>query len=87
MKITPLNDQVLLTEDESVKTTNSGIILEQSTSGDTKVYTVQDVGESVTNVTAGDKVIIKLDKVTVVKQMGQLFALVPQESILAVISQ
>lgn len=84
MAITPLGSRVLLTEDKQSRTTSSGIIVEGG-NDDTKVYTVVDVGQYVSNLTNGDKVYIDREHVKIILSEGKYFAIIDEDYILGVV--
>ena len=86
MKLKPMADNILLKQQESTETTVSGIILATTTKEKPAIYEVVSVGPAVTDVKAGDKVVvskfvgtdISLDKVD--------YKFVKQEEILALVT-
>ena len=85
MKLKPMADNVLLKQNEAQETTVSGIILATTNKEKPAIYEVVSVGPAVTDVKAGDKVVVSkfvgtditLDKVD--------YKFVKQDDILAVV--
>ena len=86
MEIFPLKDRILLSENESGKTTTSSGIIIDSPSGDSKTYTVVAVGPEVTKISVGNKVFIDLKHCIVVLVDGKHYAIVDEDDVLAVIA-
>lgn len=85
MALQPLNDFVLIEEQEQAKTTASGIILDYAKLvGDINIFTVLNVGENVDNVSEGDSVVIVIPKAYSLSYQGKKLYLVKEEDILAV---
>jgi co-chaperonin GroES (HSP10) len=85
MDIQPLFKKILIAENKVEKKTASGIILEGATSiRETKFATVLAVGEDVTKVKVGDKIVLDWSKCFPVKTDAVERALIDEEHVLAV---
>ena len=86
MIVTPLKKKVLVAENKAEQTTESGIILDGTTSNrDSKQGTVLAVGPLVTLVKVGDIVMLEWNKAQVVKIGDAQRVIVDEENIVAVV--
>lgn len=86
--ITPLNDNVLVSENKKEVTSEAGIILEQARSvHDMTPAMVIAIGPEVTEVQVGDEVYLDWSKGNIVKHDGDEFVVVKEQHIIAVIEQ
>jgi len=86
MTVTPLKKKVLVAENKVEQTTESGIILEGTTSNrDSKQGTVLAVGPQVTLVKVGDVILLEWNKAQVVKIGDAQRVIVDEENIVAVV--
>jgi len=86
MEVIPMKDKLLVAENERKKETDSGIIIETTTTLlDTSSGTVLAVGPDVKNVAVGDNVFLNWSKTALVKIDGAQRVLVSEEDILAII--
>jgi co-chaperonin GroES (HSP10) len=85
MNITPLKKKVLVAENRSEQKTDSGIILEGTTSArDSKQGTVLAIGPDVTMVKVGDVILLEWNKAQVVKIGDAQRVIVSEDDIVAV---
>ena len=86
MEVKPLKKMVLIAENAVNQTTDSGIILDGTTSNrDSKTGTVLAVGSEVTDVKVGDKVYLEWNKGQVVKIGDAQRVMIKEEFIVAVV--
>jgi len=86
MIVTPLKKKVLVAENKAEQTTDSGIILEGTTSNrDSKQGTVLAVGPLVTLVKVGDVIMLEWNKAQVVKIGDAQRVIVDEDNIVAVL--
>ena len=86
MIVTPLKKKVLVAENKAEQTTESGIILDGTTSNrDSKQGTVLAVGPQVTLVSVGDVVLLEWNKAQVVKIGDAQRVIVDEDNIVAVV--
>jgi co-chaperonin GroES (HSP10) len=85
MNVKPLHKKVLVAENKSELTTESGIILEGANSvRESKRATVLAVGPEVTTVKVGDVILLEWNKASVVKVGDAQRAIVDEDNIVAV---
>ena len=88
MLVKPLKKKVLVAENKVDQTTESGIILDGTTSArDSKQGTVLAVGPDVTMVEVGDKVYIEWNKAQVVKIGDAQRVIIDEDHIVAVVEK
>ena len=86
MIVKPLRKMVLIAENLVDQTTDSGIILDGTTSArDSKTGTVLAIGSEVTAVNVGDKVYLEWNKGQVVKIDDAQRVMIKEEFIVAVV--
>ena len=86
MIVTPLKKKVLVAENKAEQTTESGIILDGTTSNrDSKQGTVLAVGPDVTMVKVGDVIMLEWNKAKVVKIGDAQRVIVDEDNIVAVV--
>ena len=86
MIVTPLKKKVLVAENKVEQTTESGIILDGTTSNrDSKQGTVLAVGPLVTLVKVGDVIMLEWNKAQVVKIGDAQRVIVDEDNIVAVL--
>jgi len=86
MIVKPLRKMVLIAENSVDQTTDSGIILDGTTSArDSKTGTVLAIGSEVTAVNVGDKVYLEWNKGQVVKIDDAQRVMIKEEFIVAVV--
>jgi len=86
MTVTPLKKKVLVAENKVEQTTESGIILDGTTSNrDSKQGTVLAVGPQVTLVKVGDVILLEWNKAQVVKIGDAQRVIVDEDNIVAVL--
>ena len=86
MIVTPLKKKVLVAENKAEQTTESGIILDGTTSNrDSKQGTVLAVGPLVTLVKVGDVIMLEWNKAQVVKIGDAQRVIVDEDNIVAVL--
>ena len=86
MNVTPLKKKVLVAENRVEQTTDSGIILEGTTSNrDSKQGTVLAVGPQVTLVKVGDVILLEWNKAQIVKVGDAQRVIIDEDNIVAVI--
>ena len=86
MKLKPMADNILLKQQESAETTVSGIILATSNKEKPAIYEVVAVGPAVTDVTAGDKVVVSKHVGTDITLDKVDYKFVKQEELLALVT-
>ena len=85
MTVTPLKKKVLVAENRVEQTTESGIILDGTTSNrDSKQGTVLAVGPLVTLVKVGDVILLEWNKAQVVKIGDAQRVIIDEDNIVAV---
>jgi co-chaperonin GroES (HSP10) len=88
MIVTPLKKKVLVAENKAEQTTDSGIILDGTTSNrDSKQATVLAIGPGVTLVSVGDVVLIEWNKGQVVKIDDAQRVMIDEDNIVAVVEE
>lgn len=88
MIVTPLKKKVLVAENKAEQTTDSGIILDGTTSNrDSKQGTVLAVGPLVTLVKVGDVIMLEWNKAQVVKIGDAQRVIVDEDNIVAVVEE
>ena len=88
MTVTPLKKKVLVAENKVEQTTESGIILEGTTSNrDSKQGTVLAVGPQVTLVKVGDVIMLEWNKAQVVKIGDAQRVIIDEDNIVAVMEE
>lgn len=88
MMVTPLKKKVLVAENKAEQTTESGIILDGTTSNrDSKQGTVLAVGPQVTLVKVGDVIMLEWNKAQVVKIGDAQRVIVDEDNIVAVVEE
>lgn len=86
MNVTPLKKKVLVAENKTEHKTDSGIILEGTTSvRESKQGTVLAIGPQVTLVAVGDVILLEWNKAQVVKIGDAQRVIVDEENIVAVV--
>jgi len=86
MIVTPLKKKVLVAENKTEQTTESGIILDGTTSNrDSKQGTVLAVGPQVTLVKVGDVIMLEWNKAQVVKIGDAQRVIIDEDNIVAVL--
>ena len=86
MIVTPLKKKVLVAENKAEQTTDSGIILDGTTSNrNSKQGTVLAVGPDVTMVKVGDVIMLEWNKAQVVKIGDAQRVIVDEDNIVAVV--
>jgi len=86
MIVTPLKKKVLVAENKAEQTTESGIILDGTTSNrDSKQGTVLAIGPKVTLVKVGDVIMLEWSKAQVVKIGDAQRVIVDEDNIVAVL--
>jgi len=86
MIVTPLKKKVLVAENKVEQTTDSGIILDGTTSNrDSKQGTVLAIGPDVTMVEVGDVIMLEWNKAQVVKIGDAQRVIVDEDNIVAVV--
>lgn len=86
MIVTPLKKKVLVAENKAEQTTESGIILDGTTSNrDSKQGTVLAIGPQVTLVKVGDVIMLEWNKAQVVKIGDAQRVIVDEDNIVAVL--
>jgi len=86
MIVIPLKKKVLVAENKAEQTTESGIILDGTTSNrDSKQGTVLAVGPQVTLVKVGDVIMLEWNKAQVVKIGDAQRVIVDEDNIVAVV--
>jgi co-chaperonin GroES (HSP10) len=86
MTVTPLKKKVLVAENKAEQTTESGIILDGTTSNrDSKQGTVLAIGPQVTLVKVGDVIMLEWNKAQVVKIGDAQRVIVDEDNIVAVL--
>lgn len=86
MEVKPLRKMVLIAENAVNQTTDSGIILDGTTSNrDSKTGTVLAIGSEVTDVKIGDTVYLEWNKGQVVKIGDAQRVMIKEEFIVAVV--
>jgi co-chaperonin GroES (HSP10) len=86
MIVTPLKKKVLVAENKAEQTTDSGIILDGTTSNrDSKQGTVLAIGSLVTLVKVGDVIMLEWNKAQVVKIGDAQRVIVDEDNIVAVV--
>jgi co-chaperonin GroES (HSP10) len=86
MIVTPLKKKVLVAENKAEQTTDSGIILDGTTSNrDSKQGTVLAIGPKVTMVKVGDVIMLEWNKAQVVKIGDAQRVIVDEDNIVAVL--
>jgi co-chaperonin GroES (HSP10) len=86
LNITPLKKKVLVAENKAEQTTESGIILDGTTSNrDSKQGTVLAIGPQVTMVKVGDVIMLEWNKAQVVKIGDAQRVIIDEENIVAVV--
>ena len=83
MKLKPMGENILLKQKEAAETTVSGIILATSTKEKPAIYEVVAVGDGVTAVTAGEKVVVSKHDGTDITLDKIDYKFVKQEDLLA----
>ncbi len=90
MKLKPMNDNVLLKQNEAAETTVSGIILATANKEKPAIYEVVAVGPGTKDVTmtvaAGDRVVVGKFVGSEIKLDGEEYKFVKQDDILAVVT-
>ena len=88
MIVTPLKKKVLVAENKAEQTTDSGIILDGTTSNrDSKQGTVLAIGPQVTLVKVGDVIMLEWNKAQVVKIGDAQRVIVDEDNIVAVVEE
>jgi co-chaperonin GroES (HSP10) len=88
MIVTPLKKKVLVAENKIEQTTESGIILDGTTSNrESKQGTVLAIGPGVTLVAVGDIVLLEWNKAQVVKIGDAQRVIVDEDNIVAVMEK
>ena len=88
MLITPLKKKVLVAENKVEQTTESGIILDGTTSNrDSKQGTVLAIGPDVTLVAVGDVIMLEWNKAQVVKIGDAQRVIIDEDNIVAVVEE
>ena len=88
MIVTPLKKKVLVAENKAEQTTESGIILDGTTSNrDSKQGTVLAVGPQVTLVKVGDVIMLEWNKAQVVKIGDAQRVIIDEDNIVAVVEE
>ena len=88
MIVTPLKKKVLVAENKAEQTTDSGIILDGTTSNrDSKQGTVLAVGPQVTLVKVGDVIMLEWNKAQVVKIGDAQRVIIDEDNIVAVVEE
>lgn len=88
MEVKPLRKMVLVAENKVDQTTQSGIILDGTTSArDSKTGTVLAIGSEVTDVTVGDVIYLEWNKGQVVKIGDSQRIMIKEEFIVAVVDK
>ena len=88
MIVTPLKKKVLVAENKAEQTTESGIILDGTTSNrDSKQGTVLAIGPQVTLVKVGDVIMLEWNKAQVVKIGDAQRVIVDEDNIVAVVEE
>jgi len=88
MTVTPLKKKVLVAENKVEQTTESGIILDGTTSNrESKQGTVLAIGKDVTLVKVGDVVLIEWNKAQVVKIGEAQRVIIDEDNIVAVVEE
>ena len=88
MIVTPLKKKVLVAENKAEQTTESGIILDGTTSNrDSKQGTVLAVGPLVTLVKVGDVIMLEWNKAQVVKIGDAQRVIIDEDNIVAVVEE
>jgi len=88
MIITPLKKKVLIAENKVDQTTESGIILDGTTSNrESKQGTVLAIGPEVTLVAVGDVVMLEWNKAQAVKIGDAQRVIIDEDNILAVLEK
>lgn len=86
MMVTPLKKKVLVAENKAEQTTESGIILDGTTSNrDSKQGTVLAIGPQVTLVKVGDVIMLEWNKAQVVKIGEAQRVIIDEDNIVAVV--
>lgn len=86
MNITPLKKKVLVAENKAEQKTDSGIILDGTTSNrDSKQGTVLAIGPQVTLVKVGDVIMLEWNKAQIVKIGDAQRVIIDEENIVAVV--
>ena len=86
MIVTPLKKKVLVAENKAEQTTESGIILDGTTSNrDSKQGTVLAIGPQVTLVKVGDVIMLEWNKAQVVKIGEAQRVIIDEDNIVAVV--
>ena len=83
MKLKPMGENILLKQKEAAETTVSGIILATATKEKPAIYEVVAVGEAVTAVAAGDKVVVSKQTGTDITLDKVDYKFVKQDELLA----
>ena len=88
MIVTPLKKKVLVAENKAEQTTDSGIILDGTTSNrDSKQGTVLAIGPQVTLVKVGDVIMLEWNKAQVVKIGDAQRVIIDEDNIVAVVEE
>ena len=88
MIVTPLKKKVLIAENKVDQTTESGIILDGTTSNrESKQGTVLAIGPGVTLVAVGDVVMLEWNKAQVVKIGDAQRVIIDEDNIVAVLEK
>jgi len=88
MIVTPLKKKVLIAENKVDQTTESGIILDGTTSNrESKQGTVLAIGSGVTLVAVGDVVMLEWNKAQVVKIGDAQRVIIDEDNIVAVLEK
>jgi co-chaperonin GroES (HSP10) len=87
MNVIPLKDRVLVAENKSENTTESGIVLQGAGFDQSKTGTVLAIGPDVTDVKVGDVIYLEWNKAAVVKIGDAQRVMVKQENIVAVLDK
>ena len=88
MIVTPLKKKVLVAENKAEQTTESGIILDGTTSNrDSKQGTVLAIGPQVTLVKVGDVIMLEWNKAQVVKIGEAQRVIIDEDNIVAVVEE
>ena len=88
MIVTPLKKKVLVAENKAEQTTESGIILDGTTSNrDSKQGTVLAIGPQVTLVKVGDVIMLEWNKAQGVKIGDAQRVIVDEDNIVAVVEE
>ncbi len=86
MKITPMNDRILIKMEEVAEKTASGLFIPQTAQEKTQIGIVEAIGDSKdVKVVAGQKVMFEKYSGTAIKVEGKEMLILKAENILAII--